>query len=93
MLTSSTGERIKYVGEVPDEEELAKDPKVRTINGKGRTLMSGLGDAHVHFSWNNGDLGRLGELGTEEHVSSGVNRVPILSVRLLYSTTLDSPHR
>ena len=29
--------------------------------------MSGLGDAHVHFSWNNGDLGRLGELGTEEH--------------------------
>lgn len=29
--------------------------------------MSGLGDAHVHFSWNNGDLGRLGDLGVEEH--------------------------
>lgn len=29
--------------------------------------MSGLGDAHVHFSWNNGDLGALGGLGIEEH--------------------------
>jgi 2-keto-4-pentenoate hydratase/2-oxohepta-3-ene-1,7-dioic acid hydratase in catechol pathway/imidazolonepropionase-like amidohydrolase/pimeloyl-ACP methyl ester carboxylesterase len=29
--------------------------------------MSGLGDAHVHFSWNNGDLDKLGELGVEEH--------------------------
>ena len=29
--------------------------------------MSGLGDAHTHFTWNNGDLGRLGELGVEEH--------------------------
>jgi hypothetical protein len=29
--------------------------------------MSGLGDAHVHFSWNNGDLGALGGLGVEEH--------------------------
>ena len=61
------GERIKYVGEVPDKDRLSKDPKVRTINGRGRTLMSGLGDAHVHFSWNNGDLGKLGELGVEEH--------------------------
>lgn len=66
-LTTTKGERIKYVGEVPDVEVLAKDPKVKTVNGRGRTLMSGLGDAHVHFSWNNGDLGRLGELGTEEH--------------------------
>jgi hypothetical protein len=48
--------------------------------------MSGLGDAHVHFSWNNGDLGRLGELGTEEHVSLDVGTVSSLSVRLLYST-------
>lgn len=45
---------------MPDVENLAKDPKVRTINGRGRTLMSGLGDAHVHFSWNDGDLSRLG---------------------------------
>lgn len=29
--------------------------------------MSGLGDAHTHFSWNGGDLGKLGELGVEEH--------------------------
>ena len=41
---------------------------MRTIDGRGRTLMSGLGDAHVHFSWNNGDLGRLGELPVEEHI-------------------------
>ncbi|EMC96946.1 hypothetical protein BAUCODRAFT_147141 [Baudoinia panamericana UAMH 10762] len=61
------GERIRYVGQVPDIKNLAKDPKVRTINGKGRTLMSGLGDAHTHFSWNNGDLGKLGDVGVEEH--------------------------
>ncbi|TKA83477.1 hypothetical protein B0A55_00563 [Friedmanniomyces simplex] len=61
------GERIKYVGEVPNIERLEKDPKVRTVQGKGRTLMSGLGDAHTHFSWNNGDLGKLGEVGVEEH--------------------------
>ena len=30
--------------------------------------MSGLGDAHTHFTWNGGDLMRLGELGVEEHV-------------------------
>lgn len=30
--------------------------------------MSGLGDAHTHFTWNGGDLNRLGELGVEEHV-------------------------
>jgi len=29
--------------------------------------MSGLGDAHTHFTWNNGDLGALGDLGVEEH--------------------------
>lgn len=29
--------------------------------------MSGLGDAHTHFTWNEGDLGKLGELGVEEH--------------------------
>lgn len=30
--------------------------------------MSGLGDAHAHFSWNGGDLNRLGDLDIEEHV-------------------------
>lgn len=61
------GERIKYAGEVPNVENLAKSTSVKTINGRGRTLMSGLGDAHTHFSWNNGDLGALGDLGVEEH--------------------------
>lgn len=30
--------------------------------------MSGLGDGHTHFTWNGGDLNRLGELDVEEHV-------------------------
>ena len=62
-----SGERIRYVGSVPDASSLTIDPSVRVIQGRGRTLMSGLGDAHTHFTWNNGDLGRLGELGVEEH--------------------------
>ncbi|KAK5936854.1 hypothetical protein PMZ80_010973 [Knufia obscura] len=61
------GERIKFVGSVPNKNSLVKDTKVRRVEGRGRTLMSGLGDAHVHFSWNNGDLGKLGGLGIEEH--------------------------
>ncbi|KPI44008.1 uncharacterized protein AB675_6173 [Cyphellophora attinorum] len=61
------GERIKHVGSVPNKAQLLQDNSVRVIHGRGRTLMSGLGDAHVHFSWNEGDLGKLGELGVEEH--------------------------
>ena len=61
------GERIKHVGTVPDVDRLKSDTKVRHINGRGRTLMSGLGDAHTHFTWNEGDLGALGGLGVEEH--------------------------
>ena len=30
--------------------------------------MSGVGDAHTHFTWNVGDLNRLDELEVEEHV-------------------------
>ncbi|KAE8446434.1 hypothetical protein EG329_012039 [Mollisiaceae sp. DMI_Dod_QoI] len=62
------GERISKVGVVPNAAELRKDPKVRVFQGRGRTLMSGLGDAHTHLTWNGGDLARLGELGVEEHV-------------------------
>ena len=62
------GQRFTHVGRVPDADELAKDPKVRVFHGRGRTLMSGLGDAHTHLTWNGGDLGRLGDLGVEEHV-------------------------
>ncbi|KAI9818749.1 MAG: hypothetical protein M1827_007569 [Pycnora praestabilis] len=62
------GERITHVGTVPNKDELSKNRKVRVIHGRGRTLMSGLGDAHTHFTWNGGDLERLGDLGVEEHV-------------------------
>lgn len=55
------------MGNVPNKDELERDPKVRTFYGKGRTLMSGMGDAHTHLSWNGGDLVRLGELDVEEH--------------------------
>jgi imidazolonepropionase-like amidohydrolase len=61
-------ERITKVRNVPDVTELKQDPKVRVFHGSGRTLMSGLGDAHTHFTWNGGDLNRLGDLGVEEHV-------------------------
>ncbi|KXT02695.1 hypothetical protein AC579_3797 [Pseudocercospora musae] len=61
------GERIKYVGKVPDVDSLCKDPKVRTVEGRGRTLISGLGDAHTHLTWDNGELSRLGDMGVEEH--------------------------
>jgi hypothetical protein len=62
------GEKITKVGTVPNAEELKKDLKVRVLQGRGRTLMSGLGDAHTHFTWNGGDLNRLGDLQVEEHV-------------------------
>lgn len=61
------GERFRHVGSVPRVMDLEMDPKVKVIDGRGRTLMSGLGDAHTHLSWNNGDLAKLGELGVEEH--------------------------
>ncbi|PQE05251.1 hypothetical protein CJF31_00008777 [Rutstroemia sp. NJR-2017a BVV2] len=64
-----TGERISRVGALSSTEisELRKNPDVRVIDGRGRTLMSGLGDAHTHLSWNGGDLDALGGLGVEEH--------------------------
>lgn len=62
------GEKITKVGVVPNVEVLKKDPAVRVFHGRGRTLMSGLGDAHTHFTWNGGDLNRLGDLAIEEHV-------------------------
>jgi imidazolonepropionase-like amidohydrolase len=61
------GERIVHVGSVPNVGSIQSDSKVRVIQGRGRTLMSGLGDAHTHFTWNEGDLGALGGLGVEEH--------------------------
>lgn len=61
------GKRYTAIGNVANKSELQSDPKVRVFHGRGRTLMSGLGDAHVHFSWNGGDLDALGHLGVEEH--------------------------
>lgn len=60
-----SGERVVEVrhgsGDLPREG-------VRVIDGRGRFLMSGLCDAHTHFSWiNSADLPGLGRLGVEEH--------------------------
>lgn len=44
-----------------------EDTNVRVVDGRGATLMSGLCDAHTHFSWNNGDLAALGPMPVEEH--------------------------
>jgi imidazolonepropionase-like amidohydrolase len=58
-------DRISAVGFVsPNDAHGA-----RVIEGRGRTLMSGLCDAHTHFSWNNSaDLDGLGTMPVEEHL-------------------------
>ena len=61
------GERIVHVGSVPKVDKLQKNQRVRITEGRGRTLMSGLGDAHTHFTWNNSALDKLGDVGVEEH--------------------------
>jgi len=63
-------EKISKAGIVPKVDSLKNDPKVRVFHGRGRTLMSGLGDAHTHLTWNGGDLNRLGDMPVEEHVLS-----------------------
>ncbi|UPL02216.1 hypothetical protein LCI18_013150 [Fusarium solani-melongenae] len=55
------GEKIAAAGHIPNKDELERDPLVRVFEGRGRTLMSGLGDGHTHFTWNGGDLNRLGD--------------------------------
>ncbi|MCZ4519368.1 amidohydrolase family protein [Rhodococcus ruber] len=59
------GERIvevrKGAGDLPHEG-------ARVVDGQGKFLMSGLCDAHTHFSWvNSADLPGLGTMGVEEH--------------------------
>ncbi|KAJ5685543.1 hypothetical protein N7536_008162 [Penicillium majusculum] len=61
------GQRFAHIGKVPNKEALLAESSVRVFHGKGRTLMPGLGDSHTHFTWNGGDLDRLGDLGVEEH--------------------------
>ncbi|WP_277872993.1 amidohydrolase family protein [Raineyella fluvialis] len=58
-------ERIVDVRRVPTGE--APEGAER-VNGRGHTLMSGLCDAHTHFTWNEGDLDALATLPVEEHV-------------------------
>jgi imidazolonepropionase-like amidohydrolase len=51
----------------------------RVVDGKGRTLMSGLCDAHTHFTWNSGgDLDALGSMQLEEHMIVAVESARIL---------------
>jgi imidazolonepropionase-like amidohydrolase len=58
------GERIRSVGVVDGVESQG----ARIVDGKGRTLMSGLVDAHTHFTWTNaGNLDALATMGLEEH--------------------------
>ncbi|KAJ7488924.1 hypothetical protein FB451DRAFT_1223293 [Mycena latifolia] len=59
------GQRIVKVGGTLSSEEL---DGARVIEGKGRTLMSGMVDAHAHFSWTNApSLEYLTEMPIEEH--------------------------
>ncbi|KAJ7176909.1 hypothetical protein C8R46DRAFT_1077693 [Mycena filopes] len=59
------GQRIAKVGGKLSAEELTG---VRVFDGKGRTLMSGMIDAHTHFSWTNApSLDSLVHLPLEEH--------------------------
>ncbi|KAK5312830.1 hypothetical protein LTR93_011178 [Exophiala xenobiotica] len=57
------GERLRYVQKAPDKDALRHNPAVGIVDGIARTLMSGLGDAHTRFSRNNGNLGKLGDVG------------------------------
>jgi imidazolonepropionase-like amidohydrolase len=60
-------DRIAAVGAV----EPARAEGARIVEGRGRTLMSGLCDAHTHLSWNNSaDLEGLGHTPVEEHLLS-----------------------
>lgn len=58
-------DRIAAVGTV----EEGRVAGAQVVEGRGRTLMSGLCDAHTHFSWNNSaDLDGLGMMPVEEHL-------------------------
>lgn len=58
------GERIRKLGQVSEGDEAG----ATIIQGNGRTLVSGLVDAHTHFTWKNaGNLDSLATMGLEEH--------------------------
>ena len=52
---------VERGGDLPEADD-------RSIDGKGRTLMSGLCDAHTHLTWNNGDLDAIAAMEVEDHV-------------------------
>ncbi|KAL6301509.1 hypothetical protein BKA93DRAFT_738594 [Sparassis latifolia] len=59
------GNRIVSVGGSVSEADCRG---ARVFEGRGRTLMSGLVDAHTHLTWNNaGTLEALAAMGVEEH--------------------------
>ncbi|KAH7914915.1 hypothetical protein BJ138DRAFT_1078528 [Hygrophoropsis aurantiaca] len=59
------GNRIVSVGDKLSAEALQG---ARVYEGNGRTLMSGLCDAHTHFSWTDSDsLDGLADMPVEEH--------------------------
>lgn len=57
------GEQIRFVGILSnlDREKSLGDSRVQILEGRGRTSLSGLGDAHTNLTWNEGDLNALGE--------------------------------
>lgn len=59
------GKRIVSVGVPLTASDLEG---ARIFDGKGRTLMSGMVDAHTHFTWtNSGSLDGLATMPVEEH--------------------------
>ena len=67
LVVDDVIEQVRWHGEgAPLARNGARDD-VRVIDGHGATLMSGLCDAHTHFTWNNGDLNALGPMPLEEH--------------------------
>ncbi|KAF8575219.1 hypothetical protein K439DRAFT_1649598 [Ramaria rubella] len=67
------GNRIASVGPKVALESVESDA-ARIIEGNGRTLMSGLVDAHTHFTWTNaGSLNALGEMATPNTWSSSLD--------------------
>ncbi|KAM0789788.1 hypothetical protein ACM66B_006640 [Microbotryomycetes sp. NB124-2] len=60
------GKRIVSVGDKISPDDLAK---ARVFDGQGqRTLMSGMVDAHTHYTWtNSGSLDGLATMPVEEH--------------------------
>ena len=57
------------IAEVVEAPKRAPVDGAEVIDGRGATLMSGLCDAHTHFSWTNmPDLHSIGLLPVEEHV-------------------------